>query len=201
MQSIVLHSYRRCPFAIRVRMTLEEKNIPYTVIEENLASLSSELLNLHPEGRVPLLIHNQQVIYESSIITEYLEDAFPNPPLMPKDPAHRALVRLWTYWCNEIFKENLDSYKYSWIKLESEQKLALKDRLLENLKKVDFELNNKPYLLGKDLTLADIHLFPLFRQLQRCQPPLAELENFSGLMEWLVRMSNLPSFERAMQKK
>src|SRR4051794_33777782 len=100
MSTLILHSYRRCPFAIRVRMVLEEKGIPYQLIEENLSHLSPELLAHHPEGRVPLLIHemNSQklVVYQSTIITEYLDEAFPQSPLMPKDPKDRAKVRLWT---------------------------------------------------------------------------------------------------------
>ena len=74
---ITLYSFRRCPFAIRVRMVLHEKEIPFKVIEEELKNLSPELLKLHPEGRVPVLVHGDLVIYESAIITEYLDDCFP----------------------------------------------------------------------------------------------------------------------------
>src|SRR4051794_35219908 len=112
MNSLILYSFRRCPFAIRVRMVLEEKNIEYQKLEENLSKLSPELLALHPEGRVPLLVHERdgrrQVIFQSSIITEYLDETFPGSPLlaplMPSDPMDRAQVRLWTYWCDQIFK-------------------------------------------------------------------------------------------------
>jgi glutaredoxin len=70
MAELILHSYRRCPFAIRVRMALEEKELAYRLVEENLAELSDELLRIHPEGRVPVLIHDGHVIVESTFICE-----------------------------------------------------------------------------------------------------------------------------------
>ena len=122
---LILHSFRRCPFAIRVRMALEEKGLEYKIIEEDLSSPSQELLTMHPEGRVPLLIHEQNeqkhIIYQSTIITEYLDEAFPFKPIMPNLDRHavasseavsRAKVRLLTYWCDSIFKPDLDLYKY-----------------------------------------------------------------------------------------
>ncbi|MEO5968832.1 MAG: glutathione S-transferase family protein [Bdellovibrionia bacterium] len=201
MQSIVLYSYRRCPFAMRVRMTLEEKNLTYLVIEENLNSFSSELLRLHPEGKVPVLLHDQQVIYESSIITEYLDEVFPSPMLMPKSPKERAQVRLWTYWCNELFKPDLDEFKYEWKSLNEEKQLALKGRLLGHLEKLESGLTDKEFIMGSDLTLADIHLFPFYRQLKRVQSSDLETAPFVRLNTWLEKILARPSFERAMKKK
>ncbi|MFM8313463.1 MAG: glutathione S-transferase family protein, partial [Deltaproteobacteria bacterium] len=52
---------------------------------------------LHPEVKVPLLVHGARVIYESAIITEYINDLIPETnPLMPKTPGERSEVRLWT---------------------------------------------------------------------------------------------------------
>jgi glutathione S-transferase len=200
-QKIVLHSYRRCPFAMRVRMTLEEKSLEYFVIEENLESFSEELLRLHPEGRVPLLLHDNQVIYESSIITEYLDEVFPALLLMPQVPKDRAQVRLWTYWCNEIFKPNLDEFKYEWKSLSEEGKLALKERLLDQLSKMEAALTHQEFLLGDELTLADIHLFPFYRQLQRIQSVDLDTAQFSRLNKWLEKILARPSFARAMKKR
>lgn len=197
---LILHSYRRCPFAIRVRMVLEEKGLPYRTIEEDLSSPSEELLRLHPEGRVPLLIHGNFVVHESSIITEYLDDAFPSLSLMPQEPQQRAEVRLLTYHCNFIFKADLDIYKYELPKLSTPEAMTLDQRLNEHLTLIERKLQLGPYLLGDTLTLADIHLFPLYRQLSRALPLLKSLENYPRLNGWMERISQRPGFLRAMKK-
>ena len=196
---IILHSYRRCPFAIRVRMVLEEKNLPYQVIEENLSALSERLLALHPEGRVPLLIHGDQVIYESSVITEYLEEAFPTPALLPRAPELRAQVRLWTYWCNEIFKPDLDAFKYEYSKMPAPEKTELLKRMNRHLEKMEAPLKSGPFVMGSELTLADLHLFPFYRQLTRVQPGFPELALYPKLAEWLEKISLRTSFARTMK--
>ena len=205
MSNITLHSYRRCPYAIRVRMVLEEKSIPYTVVEENLSELSPELLKNHPEGRVPLLIHHDQVMYESSIITEYLDEEFPEPRLRTGSAAKNAKMRLMTYWCNEIFKPDLDAYKYEFKNMSTEDRAALIDRMEKHLFEMQKPLEKYPYLLGDNFTLADIHLFPFYRQFQKVQSErsdgLANMERFKRLDNWLARIIARPSFERVIQKR
>jgi len=84
--------------AIKVRLALHEKNLPW----------SSELLNVHhgdqftaayrrlnPNGVVPTLVHDDRPIVESTVILEYLEDSFPQPALMPAGAHERAAARLW----------------------------------------------------------------------------------------------------------
>ena len=198
---LVLYSYRRCPFAIRVRVTLEEKNLTYLTLEEKLSAKSPELLRMHPEGRVPLLLHGTLVFYESSIITEYLEDQFPDPPLMPKSAELRAKTRLLTYWCNTVFKTDLDIYKYRFNQLGLDEKNSLKTRFLRYFKQIENELLNNPYLLGNELTLADIHVFPFFRQLTKTSPNFPEFHHHPVINAWLDRITERPSFKAAMEKK
>lgn len=201
---LVLHSYRRCPFAIRVRMVLEEKAIPYQLIEEDLGNLSSELLALHPEGRVPLLIvrgtNARQVIYQSNIITEYLDEAFPENPLMPPPPSERAEIRLWTYWCDQIFKPDLDMYKYETKGLAPTELRNLLDRLESHLNQWELQLGKSQYLIGNSMTLADIHLFPFARQFFAIKPTYPELGKYPRLAQWLDKIINRPSFSRVIQK-
>ncbi|NBT58115.1 glutathione S-transferase family protein, partial [bacterium] len=110
---IIIYSYRRCPFAMRVRMALHEKKLAFEVVEEDLKNFSEKLRSLHPEAKVPVLTHGTRVLYESAIITEYVDDLPSSQPrLMPMDPGERAEVRLWTYWCNHPFKLDLDKFKY-----------------------------------------------------------------------------------------
>jgi glutathione S-transferase len=176
-------------------MTLEEKALAYRVIEEDLNHLSSELLKNHPEGRVPLLIDEDRVLFESSVITEYLDETFPEIPLMPKTPWGKASVRLWTVWCNQVFKPDLDLFKYELKNLDQPAAAALSLRIGAHLAKLERELERKPFLMGETLTLADIHLFPFYRQLQKVRPEPNEM-----LDSWLEKITARPSFLKVMKK-
>jgi glutathione S-transferase len=199
MNSLVLHSYRRCPFAIRVRTVLEEKGLPYTVIEENLKEPSAELLRLHPEGKVPLLIHNGRAIPESALITEYLDENFPGHPLRPSSEIGRAEIRLWTQWCDQEFKPELDRFKYKYPQLSAESQAQVVASLRQMLQKLEQALSSQPYLLGNDLTLADIHLFPFYRQLSKTAFPT---HHSSPMLDaWLERITSRPAFARVMEKR
>ena len=200
MESLVLHSYRRCPYAIRVRLVLEEKRLPYTVVEENLSNFSPELLKINPHARVPALIHKGVALYESDIITQYLEEMFPHTKLMPESPERRARVRIWTNWVNEIFKPDLDAWKYERVKMTDEEKLKLEDRLIRHLFHLQSGIERRPFLVTKELTLADIHVFPFIRQFLRIGVPVTGQERFAKVWDWVKRIEERPSFAAVMAK-
>lgn len=93
-----LYQARLAVCAIKVRLVLEEKGIEWEPINLNLRKGEQhqpEYLKLNPGGVVPTLIHDDKVFIESSIIMQYLDELYPNPPLQPTDPADRARMRLW----------------------------------------------------------------------------------------------------------
>ena len=84
--------------AQKVRIVLAEKNVPWTNHHMSLAKgeqLTPEFKNMNPRGVVPVLVHDGNIIVESSVICAYLDEVFPAPPLMPKNPVERAAMRLW----------------------------------------------------------------------------------------------------------
>jgi glutathione S-transferase len=84
--------------AQKVRVVLAEKSVPWTNHHLSLARgehLTPEFKKMNPRGVVPVLVHDGHTIVESSVICTYLDEVFPNPPLMPKDPVERATMRLW----------------------------------------------------------------------------------------------------------
>ena len=89
--------------AQKVRITLKEKG---QEAKEHLLTLQGDqndpaYMKLNPNGVVPTLVHDGNVIVESSLILYYIDDAFPNPPLMPKTPAARHRVRLYNKLVDE----------------------------------------------------------------------------------------------------
>ncbi|GJN91797.1 hypothetical protein Rhopal_004820-T1 [Rhodotorula paludigena] len=94
-QDLVFHAGWFCPFAGRVWVALEEKRIPYQYKEQNPYDKDPEFLKLNPKGLIPAFQHDGRGLYESNILLEYLEDAFPSAPaLRPRDPHGAALARL-----------------------------------------------------------------------------------------------------------
>lgn len=199
-EKLVVYSYRRCPFAMRVRLTLNEKKIFFETVEEDLSNFSDKLRSLHPEAKVPVLVHGDWVLYESAIITEYIEEKFPDVRLMPSDPKERAEVRLWTYWCNHIFKPALDRFKYGTSRFSESECVGIESKLLTHLGKTEERLKKHTWLVGKEYSLADIHVFPFFRQLTKVNPTPAFLSQFPATLHWVQRVSERPAFKKTMDK-
>jgi glutathione S-transferase len=91
-----LYDYAQCPFGQKVRIVLAEKELSYEFANVDLRKGEQrrpEFLRLNPFGKVPVLEDEGVVIYDSTVINEYLEDEYPHPSLLPDDSALRARVR------------------------------------------------------------------------------------------------------------
>lgn len=100
----------------RVRLCLAEKGIAY---ESRLVDMvkgeqhSPEYLAMNPNGVVPTLLHGKRVLYESSVIAEYLDELYPTPPLRPADPYARAVMRNFVRWIDEHCLPKLIVFNWS----------------------------------------------------------------------------------------
>jgi glutathione S-transferase len=100
----------------KVRITMQEKRLTWDAIEVNLfrnEQYSPDYLKINPKGVVPALVHNGRVITESTLICEYLDDVYPEPPLIPKDPFLRASMRKWSKLVDEGLHEGLTDISFS----------------------------------------------------------------------------------------
>ena len=89
----------------KVRLALAEKQLEYESRDVDLiggAQHDPEYVKLNPNHVVPTLVHDGGVFIESTVINEYLDDAFPDPPLRPADAAGRHAMRLWTKRIDEL---------------------------------------------------------------------------------------------------
>ena len=91
---ITLYDADRCPYCARVRIVLAEKGIEYETVAIDLSDRPAWLYEKNPLGKVPVLEEDAFVLPESAVIMEYLEERYPEPALLPADPAARALARL-----------------------------------------------------------------------------------------------------------
>jgi len=95
---LILYSYFRSSAAYRVRIALNLKNVdheirPVHLLKHGGEQFRADFLALNPQGRVPVLIVQNRALTQSSAIIEYLEEVFPEPPLLPENPLDRAYVR------------------------------------------------------------------------------------------------------------
>lgn len=103
----VLYSMAVCPFAQRTEIVLRHKGVAYQATQIDISQpRPPELLTLNPLGKVPVLLHRGRALNESSIINEYLDEEFPQPPLFPADHWEKAQTRLLIDFCNNRFVPN-----------------------------------------------------------------------------------------------
>src|SRR6185436_14365957 len=98
-----LYNYHDCPFCQKVRVVLAEKDLEYEKVLVDLRKQDQktpEFLKLNPYGKVPVLVDDDVVVYDSTIINEYLDEEYPIPALIPEDSASRARVRLLEDFCD-----------------------------------------------------------------------------------------------------
>lgn len=101
--------------SMRVRMTLEEKGVPWESHHLNILKkehITPEYFGINPNGLVPTLVHNGKVIIESDDIIDYLDDEFPDPPLKPGDEDDRSAMYHWLRRATAIHLEAVKPYIY-----------------------------------------------------------------------------------------
>ncbi|HBB35175.1 MAG TPA: glutathione S-transferase family protein [Cyanobacteria bacterium UBA9273] len=194
MSKVVIYSANVCPYAQRTRMVLLSKGIEFELIEIDLKSKPDWFTEISPFGKVPLLKHGENTVWESSVINEYLEEVFPDPPLLPFEPIRRALARIWIDFANTKFTPAF--YKLL-LTQEPQKQQEWFDELEKHLLFMENEGLSKrsadePYWLGKSLSLVDLSFAPWFER-------WPVLEHYRGLslpgsctrlQEWWHRMQN-----------
>lgn len=149
-----------CPFVHRARLALLEKELEFEYVNIDLRDKPDWYYEVLPTGKVPLLEDGEARVWESAIVCEYLEDAYPEKSLMPSSARERAQVRLWIDWASN---ELIPAYYQLLTEQEGERQHELRQKVTGLLFKLDREaFQDGPFLVGDSLTLADIGLYPWF---------------------------------------
>ena len=197
---IKLYDYPQCPFCRKVRIVLAEKGIEYERILVDLRKKEQkkeDFLKLNPYGKVPVLVDNDVLIYESSIINEYLDEKYPNPPLMPSNFAARAKVRILVDFCESHFYPPwYNIYREITFKTEHERNDDLieksKNEIKEHLYRLEQELEGKDYLAGS-YSLADVAFTPKIALFESLGIQVdSELKN---VRSWVEKIKSRPSYQ------
>ncbi|KAK0279620.1 hypothetical protein LTR35_000376 [Friedmanniomyces endolithicus] len=167
-QPLKLFSGWFCPFVQRAWTVLEEKQIPYQYIEVNPYHKPASLLELNPRGLVPTLQYDDKPLYESTVLCEFLEDAYPDhgPRLLPRDPYERARVRIWTDFCTSRLIPAFHRF-LQWQPLSDGEGLGrVRGEFVGRLQEFAEEIDGEgPFFLGKEPTLVDFVVAPWIMRL------------------------------------
>ncbi|CAG7820229.1 unnamed protein product [Allacma fusca] len=201
MAKPILYSFSHSSCTWRVRLALNYKDIAYETRVVNLSrgeTRDPEFLKVNPAGHIPALVVNGKVLAQSMAILEYIEEAYPEKPLLPKDLIQRAKVR---EICELIvsgiqpLQHRQVAGKYS---DDKQKQLEWQDfyihRGLTALERILTDCSGK-YAVGDDFTLADCCLIPqVFNAEHRFK---MDMSGFPRINEINKNLSELPAFKTA----
>jgi len=165
MTEIELYSAALCPFAHRTRLALIEKGLPFRLIEIDLHNKPENFKEISPYGKVPVLKHGKNRVWESAIINEYLDEIFPERPLLPKTPIQRAQARIWINFADTRLFAATGKVLYAH---DSQSPTDALQELTKHLQFIEAGLQTMaavgPYWLGSEVSLVDLTYYPWFEQ-------------------------------------
>jgi len=179
---LTLYDAARCPYCARARIMLAEKQVEFETTEIDLTDRPAWIYEKNETGRVPVLEEDVWLLPESSVILEYLEERYPDPPLLPPDPADRALARV------RIFRHDDLTRPYYALRRGEDGAAEALDR---ELAKLDAALERQPWLSGAEFGIADIAYVPWILRMRDVLG--VELDGFPALADWLERLLERPS--------
>lgn len=196
-----LYDFLPCPFGQKVRVVLAEKGLSYELVEVDLTQGEQrrpEFLRLNPFGRVPVLVDEDITVYDSTVIAEYLEDEYPEPPLLPAigSSGMRARARLWEDFADTSFTPQVGQLMAEMGKAEAERDPNRVQRVQQSVDRMlnflNHELQGQEYLVAQ-FSVADIGFVPRLVVLRELGVDLfANRPNIDG---WLSRMLERPSIQ------
>ena len=200
MNSVTLFGYPQSTFVRTVRMTLEEKGVPYVL--EPVDIKSPEFRRHHPFQKMPAFRHGEIGLYETSAIARYIDEAFPEPPLQPENPAGRGLMMQWIsnilcyldgamirrFVLEHVFPSGADG------KPDREKLDAALEEIRYQLQVLDEGLDGRAFLAGETVSLADFFLAPIIYYLEKFPEGSRALEAAPRVTAWHAEMSRRPSY-------
>ncbi|NKE64214.1 glutathione S-transferase family protein [Ramlibacter sp. RBP-2] len=160
---IQLHGFAVSNYYNKVKLALLEKNVPFTEVHQGTRSTDEAVLAASPLAKIPYVTTDQGSLCESQAILEWLEDAYPQPPLMPADPFAAAKVReLTTFidWHLEMTARQLyGSVFFGAPPLSDGNKARIRQELEKNIAAFRRLAKFSPYVAGEQFTQADCSAF------------------------------------------
>jgi len=203
---VTLHGYRYSVYLRIARLVLVEKGVSWDHVEIDpfAETIPDNYLALHPFGRVPTLVHDDFVLYETTAITRYVDETFPGRRLQPSQARHRARMNqiiavadAYGYWpmvrqvfVQRVFNPATGSKSDGAILAEG---LRASRRVLAALEEM---ASGGDFLVGDALSLADLHLGAMTAYFAAAEEGAAELAAFPRLHAWWQALKERDSLAR-----
>jgi glutathione S-transferase len=200
-----LYNMNLSNFATKSRIAIYDKGLDIEIVPVPGNSMKSpEYLKINPLGKIPSLEVDGMVIPESEVINEYLEDKFPNPPLLPKTPEDRARVRTLTRF-HDLYLEPPLRALFGQLNPKTRDEAVVNEKLTEcNLRLDQIErMLGEGFAAGPDFTLADCALAPTVLFATRLLPGFGAkppLEGRPKLAAWWEKVQTRPSVNKALNE-
>ena len=176
-----LISFKLCPYVQRSVILLKEKGVDYDIEYIDVYDPPEWFLALSPTGKVPILQVEDTVLFESAVISEYLDEVY-TPALHPSDPIKKAQNRAWMEFTSPMY---MDTFNIMMAADKESSDTAI-EGLNKNLEGLEKAMVNAPWFNGDALSLMDISAAPLFTRLafykEHCSLDL--LGDFPKLEAW-----------------
>jgi glutathione S-transferase len=199
--TLKLHGYQPSVYARIARMTCLEKGVAYEWCEVNPfdAHMPVTYLSLHPFRRVPALQHDGFVLYETGVITRYIDEAFVGPALQPVEPRSRARmaqIEAYGYWpmVRQVFSHRVFGPRMGRAVDEGTVAagIAASREVLGALEEL---AGGAGFLVGAGLSLADLHLAPMMAYFTAADEGQEVLADFPRLSAWWASIRQRQSLQ------
>ena len=193
--SLTLVSFDLCPYVQRAAIALNEKGVLYKRIDVDLMNKPDWFTAISPLGKVPLLKVGEEVLFESAVIVEYLDET-QGAPLHPADPLTRARHRAWMEFGGAILMD-------IWVIETTPDAEAFRAKLAvlrDKFARLEGVLGEGPYFAGARFSLVDAVFAPAFRYFEVLDR-IADFGLFAGLPKltaWRQALAARPSVRNAV---
>lgn len=193
------------PFCRKVRLSLAEKKIEVELVEERYWEQDADFLRRNPAGKVPVLKIDGQTLAESSAICEYIEEKYPEPPLLPKDAVQRHEVRRLVAWFDDKFHHEVTSkllYERVNKKVmgqgypDSSNVKAGAKAIKFHLDYLGWLLDQRRWLAGDRMTLADFAAAAHLSTLDYISD--VDWNRNEGVKDWYAKIKSRPAFRNIL---
>eukprot|EP00118_Oscarella_pearsei_P008274 m.41833 g.41833 ORF g.41833 m.41833 type:complete len:222 (+) comp33271_c0_seq1:3-668(+) len=184
-----------CPWAERTRMALTLKGIKYDIINCNPSRKPKFLTDTNPSGQTPVLLHDGNVICESEVTVEYIDQVFPGIKLYPADAGDRARARVLII----NFSSKVVPVMYKHLKDHSEENFADLVDQLEKFAEKPFKELGTPYFGGQQINTIDVNIWPFLERIDAASRGGFSRElpadRLPTLIDYIERMKNTPEIK------
>jgi glutathione S-transferase len=197
-----LFTFATSPYARKVRMLLEMKRVEFEPVERCYSlDRKDDLRAASVRAEVPtLILDDDRTIIDSTIICEYLEEAFPNPSMFPAAPYERARMRMIEDLCDRAFDAVSYGYWIATARKDAPESVAMlgkaRDEFSQLLARLEQELGDRQFFCGA-LSVADLAAI--------CYVPSAgamriSMKPYAGLAAWTLRMRAVASVAADLER-